>query len=118
MVKVTHIVGWQGTGKSTLANIIVADMRSRGVSCAVVDSEAMRCDYKSDAAKAAAAHADVQFLVLEHMPDAFTGGRAGDKVIFLIEPGINPDLDGAAIAYLSDAVRNHVTHQAPQKAAA
>jgi hypothetical protein len=70
-MNVTHIVGLHGTGKSTLAMLMVKDLESRGAACAVVDSEAMCCDYDGDPALAVAANSGVNHLFLEWLPQFF-----------------------------------------------
>lgn len=81
VMQVTHIVGWQGTGKSTLAALMVAPLEARGAVCAVVDGEAMALEYKGDPAAAMAAHAHVDHLFLEYLPQTFRRATPGDKVI-------------------------------------
>lgn len=71
----------QGTGKSTLAAMMVNALESRGGSCAVVDSDTMATTYRHDSEQAVLAHSDVAHLFLEHLPHKFDGGKPGDKVI-------------------------------------
>ena len=80
-MKVTHIVGMQGSGKSGLARLIVADMESRGVVCAVVDSDTMHAEFKHDAEAAKAAFPQVEHLVLENHFDHFKGAKEGERVV-------------------------------------
>lgn len=80
-MKVTHIIGLQGCGKSTLAALMVNPLAERGAVCAVVDSDSMASTYKGDPGKAVAAHAHVDYLFLEYLPQTFRRAKPGDKVI-------------------------------------
>jgi hypothetical protein len=77
----------QGSGKSLLARLIVADMESRGVVCAVVDSDTMHAEFNHDAAAAKAAFPEVEHLILENTFDHFKGAQDGERVIAVwLEP--------------------------------
>lgn len=71
----------QGSGKSVLARLIVADMESRGVICAMVDADTMHAEFKHDAEAAKAAFSQVEHLVLEGHFDHFKGAKEGERVI-------------------------------------
>lgn len=89
MKMVTHIVGWQGTGKSALAALMVEALQARGATCATVDSDTMLCEYKGNAERAVAAHGHVDYLFLEYCPATFNRALPGDRVINI---GYWPDL--------------------------
>jgi hypothetical protein len=82
-MKVTHIVGLNGTGKSTLARLLVNDLEQRGAVCAVVDSEDTYSLYKCDPAKVVRAHAGIGHLFIEWMPHHFARitPAPGDRII-------------------------------------
>lgn len=109
VMKVTHIVGMQGSGKSTIARLIVADLESRGGVCAVVDSDAMHSDFKHDAAAAKAAFPQVEHLFLESHFDHFNGAQEGERVIAVwFEP--EPEL-AQALATTAPAATETVAGQ-------
>lgn len=87
-MKITHIVGLQGTGKSTLAMLMVSALEKRGARCAVEDSEAMSIYYKGSTALAVAANTGVDHLFLEWMPHSFANQSIplrGARVIHIID---------------------------------
>ena len=83
MKQVFHIVGWQGTGKSKLAALMIEALADRGGKCAAVDSETMARTYKGDAVRATADHVavGVDYLFLEYYPDHFQRALPGDRII-------------------------------------
>lgn len=97
-MNVTHIVGWQGTGKSTLAALMVADLEKRGARCAVVDSDEFRVDFNNQVDRVVSAHSGVDHLFLEWMPNSFAGGAdalRGARVIEITDlPKLATDVAG------------------------
>lgn len=88
-----------------LARLIVADLEGRGAVCAVVDSDAMLCDYRGDAEAAKAAFPKVEYLLLEHHMDHFRGALEGERVIAMwYEPA--PELAQAPAESAQAATEN------------
>jgi molybdopterin-guanine dinucleotide biosynthesis protein len=78
-MNVFHVVGWQGTGKSTLISMMVDVYTSRGAVCASVMAEESRELGGRDAIVRAHPHAS--FLFIEHYPNAPLDVAPGDTVI-------------------------------------
>jgi ABC-type nitrate/sulfonate/bicarbonate transport system ATPase subunit len=88
-MKVFHVVGWQGTGKSTLVRMMADLHTSRGAVCADVVADVSR-----DAGREAIVreHAHVDYLFIEHYPDAPLELAPGDTVIWInVVPGAPVD---------------------------
>lgn len=81
---VIHIVGPQGSGKSTVARALTLLWQGeRKRQCVTVDSEAMHVDFKGEVRLAAAANPTAEVLILEHFPSAFRGADPADMLIQL-----------------------------------
>ena len=81
--RLTHIVGEQGSGKTTLAMQIMASLNARQIAAAWVDGEAFDHIFKYDLEALVRAYANQEYVLIEQLPSEPLRARPGDKVIRL-----------------------------------
>lgn len=81
MAKIIHLVGKQGSGKSTHAELIAKDYERRGLKCAGIDDP--MTEFMKDRDEAVTYWPDADVIFLEHMPDKPFKTAPGDKIIRL-----------------------------------